>query len=103
MRSKKGVRAAALIGVCMLALTGCARSDAKSAYEKGCEALKRQETDSAMTYFNGVKMEFDYEIRFTKDNALACTGHSAHCFVNENHRPIKIRKRIRNFRFFFGF
>lgn len=54
MRSKKGVRAAALIGVCMLALTGCARSDAKSAYEKGCEALKRQETDSAMTYFNGV-------------------------------------------------
>ncbi|MGN0462411.1 MAG: acyl-CoA thioesterase [Ruminococcus sp.] len=45
-----------------------------------------------MTYFNGVKMEFDYEIRFTKDNALACTGHSAHCFVNENHRPITIRK-----------
>ena len=41
-----------------------------------------------MTYFNGVKQKFDYEIRFTSDNSLACTGHSTHCFVNENHKPV---------------
>lgn len=45
-----------------------------------------------MTYFNGVKQKFDYEIRFTSDNSLACTGHSAHCFVNENHKPISIKR-----------
>ena len=45
-----------------------------------------------MTYFNGVKMKFDYEIHFTSDNSLACTGHSTHCVVNENHRPISIKR-----------
>ena len=45
-----------------------------------------------MTYFNGVKQKFDYEIRFTSDNSLACTGHSTHCFVNENHKPISIKR-----------
>ena len=32
------------------------------------------------------------EIRFTSDNSLACTGHSTHCFVNENHKPISIKR-----------
>lgn len=45
-----------------------------------------------MTYFNGVKMKFEYEIRFSKDNEIACTGSSTHCFVNENHRPISIKR-----------
>ena len=45
-----------------------------------------------MTSFNGVKMTFEYEIRFTKDNSLSCTGKSTHCFINENGRPISIKK-----------
>lgn len=45
-----------------------------------------------MTYFNGVKMKFEYEIRFTSDNSLACTGQSTHCFVNEKHKPISIKR-----------
>ena len=36
-----------------------------------------------MTYFNGVKMSFEYEIRFTKDNSI---------FINEEGRPISIKK-----------
>lgn len=45
-----------------------------------------------MTYFNGVKLEFDYEIRFTGDNSLSCKGHSTHCFINEKGRPVTVRK-----------
>ena len=45
-----------------------------------------------MTHFNGVKQKSDYEIRFTSDNSLACTGHSTHCVVNENHKPISIKR-----------
>lgn len=45
-----------------------------------------------MTGFNGIKISFEYEIRFTKDDSIACTGSSTHCFINEKGRPISIKK-----------
>lgn len=44
--------------------------------------------------FNGVKMEFSYEIRFSDTNQLASTGHTTHCFVDVNHKPFSIKKKL---------
>lgn len=44
--------------------------------------------------FNGARMEFSYEIRFSKDNSLAVTGHTSHCFVNEAMKPISVKRKF---------
>lgn len=44
--------------------------------------------------FNGVKMEYTYEIRFTETNELAVTGHTSHCFVDENQKPFSIKRKL---------
>lgn len=40
--------------------------------------------------FTGAKMKFEYEV--TRDGELCCTGHTTHCFVDENMRPISIKR-----------
>lgn len=66
--------------------------DVQAKYHKSLGFGDEFKVISKLTYFNGIKMEFDYEIRFTKDDSLACTGHSTHCFLNEHGRPFSIRK-----------
>ncbi len=46
-----------------------------------------------MTEFNGTVMHFEYEIRFTRDDTLACTGNSSHCFVNSSGMPYSIKRK----------
>ncbi len=42
--------------------------------------------------FTGVRMEFEYQIYRTSDNTLCAEGHTGHCFVNTDHKPISIKK-----------
>ena len=42
--------------------------------------------------FTGVRMKFEYEIYRTSDNTLCTTGHTSHCFVNTDYKPISIKK-----------
>lgn len=44
--------------------------------------------------FNGARMEFSYEIRFFKDDSLAVTGHTSHCFINENMKPLSVKRKF---------
>lgn len=46
--------AAAICAACLVLLGGCAKSDAKEAYTKGCEALEAGRLEEAQQYFNGV-------------------------------------------------
>lgn len=46
----------------------------------------------SLTYFNGVRMEFDYTIYFTETNEIAATGHSEHCFINGDRKPLNAKK-----------
>lgn len=46
--------------------------------------------------FNGVKMDFSYEIRFCNSKELASTGHTSHCFVDTRHKPMSIRRKLGN-------
>lgn len=41
--------------------------------------------------FNGVKFVFNYEL-YNQDNILCATGHTTHCFTNEEIRPVSIKR-----------
>ena len=43
--------------------------------------------------FNGVRMIFAYEVKFTGTETLAATGTSTHCFLNEARKPISIKRQ----------
>ena len=46
-----------------------------------------------LVYFNGIRITFRYEIYAVERNALAVTGESGHCFIDEKtRRPVNIRR-----------
>lgn len=51
------------------------------------------EIEIKLTMFTGTRMEFTYKI--TKDNGeLAAEGHTMHCFVNSEFKPISIKRKF---------
>lgn len=66
--------------------------DVYAKYHKSVGFSDEMKILTKMTYFNGVKLKFEYEIRFAEDDSLACSGCSTHCFTNEKGRPISIKK-----------
>lgn len=42
--------------------------------------------------YNGIKMDFEYEIYSDKDEDLHSTGHTSHCFLDKNMRPIVLKR-----------
>ena len=42
--------------------------------------------------FTGVRMKFEYEIRFLENDELSATGFTTHCFVNSNQKPITAKR-----------
>ena len=51
------------------------------------------EIHPAMTLYNGVRMQFSYEIRFKSDGRLAASALSTHCFIGEDHKPMALQKK----------
>ena len=45
-----------------------------------------------MLQFNGIRMKLGYEVKDVKSGEIRCTGESAHCFLDENHRPVSLKK-----------
>lgn len=41
--------------------------------------------------FNGVKMDFEYEIYSDKDDDLHSTGYTSHCFLTEDMKPMSLK------------
>lgn len=46
-----------------------------------------------LTEYHGVKFVFDYEMTNQKTGAVVCAAQSTHCFVNEQGRPIALKKQ----------
>lgn len=46
-----------------------------------------------LTQYTGVRMSFRYEVRFAADGRLAATGTSSHCFLDEDRRPVSMKRR----------
>jgi len=43
--------------------------------------------------FNGVRMNFRYEVRLRKTGELLVTGTSSHCFVDTDFKPLSIKRK----------
>ncbi|MCD8017241.1 MAG: acyl-CoA thioesterase [Oscillospiraceae bacterium] len=49
---------------------------------------------TALSFFNGVRMTFSYEIYFTDSGKLSARGQTSHCFVDAaTMRPLNLKKR----------
>lgn len=44
--------------------------------------------------FDGIKMEFSYEIYQKKTGALCTTGSSGHCFLDSDMKPLRLKKQF---------
>lgn len=45
-----------------------------------------------LTEYTGVKLCFRYEVRHAQTDALLATGTSTHCFLNDQRRPISLKR-----------
>ena len=51
--------------------------------------------DVKLNVFNGIRMVFEYEIHRKGDDELITTGHTSHCFIDENtRRPLSLKRRM---------
>lgn len=66
--------------------------DVYAKYHKSVRFGDEIKIDMKIIGFTGVRMEFEYKITFADSGELATTGHSSHCFLNEERKPISIKK-----------
>jgi len=45
-------------------------------------------------HFNGIKVQFSYEIYDKKEHELCTVGSSSHCFLDVNMRPMHLKKKF---------
>ncbi len=45
-----------------------------------------------VTTYNGIKLLLSYEVTDKETNEVRCTGESKHCFLNEEGKPISLKK-----------
>lgn len=53
--------------------------------------------ETRLTEFNGARMAFEYKIILDKNNKIAATGHTMHCFTNQNLKPVSIKHSFPNY------
>ena len=46
-----------------------------------------------LTSFNGVRMDYRYEVRFHDSGVLSADGTSSHCFLDEKRHPVIVKRR----------
>jgi acyl-CoA thioester hydrolase len=51
------------------------------------------EINTSLAKFDGIKMEFTYEVVNPKTEVIHTTGRSGHCFVDSAMKPVLIRKK----------
>lgn len=68
--------------------------DAYARYHKSLHFDEEFQVDIQLEKFNGVRMEFSYQIRFPQTGELAVTGHTSHCFVDEHQKPFSVKHRF---------
>jgi len=66
--------------------------DMQCSYLRSVRFDDEVEIHLTMTKYTGVRMCFQYEVRFRKDGTLAATGRSTHCFVDPNGKPMGLKR-----------
>jgi acyl-CoA thioester hydrolase len=67
--------------------------DASAKYLRSVRFDDEVEIVATLTAFTGVRMAFDYTVRFVSDGTIAATGHTTHCFVDANQTPLSVKHR----------
>ncbi len=55
------------------------------------------EIEITLTQYTGVKLSLSYIMKNSNDGSIVATASSTHCFIDENGRPIAIKKRAPEF------
>lgn len=45
-----------------------------------------------LIFFNGIKMKLEYQVFDSATNQLRAVGHSEHCFVSKDFKPVSLKK-----------
>ena len=51
------------------------------------------EINVKLTKYDGIKMEFSYEIYKEDTGELCTTGHTGHCFLNSDMTPVNMKRK----------
>lgn len=62
-------------------------------YKKMVRFAETIRIESALTFFNGIRMHASYRV-LADDGTLRATGESHHCFLNREGRPVAIQKKM---------
>lgn len=47
-----------------------------------------------LSKFTGAVMEYSYEVRHTSTGELAAEGHTKHCFVDKQFKPMRLKRKF---------
>lgn len=61
-------------------------------YVKPIRYGEKLEIGVTLTKMKGVKAEFSYEIYRQETGELCTTGHSGHCFLNRDMKPVRLKR-----------
>lgn len=50
------------------------------------------EISTKLVKFDGLRMEFSYEIRILGEDRVRTTGSSSHCFLNQDMKPVRMKR-----------
>lgn len=65
--------------------------DAYARYYKPIQFFDEVYIETKLAKFNGSRMVYEYTIKFCDTDEIAATGHTTHCFVNREFKPISIK------------
>lgn len=66
--------------------------DAYAKYNKPIKFFDELCIEIKIAKFTGSRLEFEYIIKFCETDEVAAIGHTAHCFVNREFKPMSLRR-----------
>ena len=67
--------------------------DAYAKYHSPIRFDDEVEIEVKLVKFTGAVMGFDYTARFKDSKVTASVGHTEHCFVNSNFKPMSLKRK----------
>ena len=68
--------------------------DAYGRYFKPIRFGDEVEIEVRLTKFTGAVMEYHYTARLKDNGEIAATGHTQHCFVDKDFKPMSLRRKF---------
>lgn len=68
-----------------------------SKYKSVIKFGEHVEIDTKVISFNGIKLVLGYEIKLLGTNEVTTVGESEHCFVDEQFKPVNMKKFNKDF------